>query len=228
MIKNKERVTCAVFPLVLLTLAGLWSCVSMAPNIESRQWACDARADQTVKDENWEQALMRHQEFLAANPGNCLALYHLGYIWGQTGDREKEIEHYNWAVACGYNNDDQLYFNLGMAYADLDQMDNAIASIERATTLMPKNAENHFGLGLIAVSAGRPDLARRALTTAVDLDPGHWDARIELARLDLDLGRLEEARIQLEAVQKGAPDHEALQTLWRIFHDREITAFDHE
>jgi Tfp pilus assembly protein PilF len=71
-------------------------------------------------------------------------------------------------------------------------------------------------------------LARRALTKAVEVDPRHWDARIELARIDLDQGRLDQARIQLEAVQRGAPDHEALQDLWRIYHDRQITAFGSE
>ncbi len=226
MIRNDKHLKHSGFPIVLMVLMGLWSCVSTAPGPESRPWACDAQVDQAVADGDWEQALIRHQEFLAANPGNCLAIYHLGYIRGQLGDREKEIEHYNRAVACGYDIGDQLYFNLGMAYADLGQMDNAIAAFQRATTLRPDNAENHFGLGLVAVSAGRLDLARQALTKAVDLDPRHWDARIELARLDLDLGRLEEARMQLEAVQGGAPDHEALQALWRIFHDREITAFD--
>jgi Tfp pilus assembly protein PilF len=81
---------------------------------------------------------------------------------------------------------------------------------------------------LTAFSARRPDLARRALTKAVKVNPRHWDARIELARIDLDQGRLDQARIQLEAVQRGAPNHEALQDLWRIYHDRQITAFQSE
>ena len=213
---------------VLVLLMGLWSCVSMAPVLENRQWSCDPQADQAVADGDWEQARLRHQALLSADPGNCLAIYHLGYIWGRLGDREQEIEHYNWAAACGYDHDDQLYFNLGMAYADVDQMESALGAFKRATMLKPNSADNQFGLGLIAVSAGRPDLARQALTTAIGLDPRHWDARIELARLELDQGRLDEARIQLDAVQKGAPDHEELQALWHIYNDRRMTIDDHE
>jgi Tfp pilus assembly protein PilF len=60
----------------------------------------------------------------------------------------------------------------------------------------------------------------------VEIDPRHWDARLELARIELDRGRLEEARVQLEAVQKGAPDNELLQALWHIYQDRRIIVFD--
>jgi tetratricopeptide (TPR) repeat protein len=217
-----------LLPVVVMLLMGLWSCVSMAPGPENKRWSCDHGADKAVTDGDWEQALSGHQAFLAANPGNCLAIYHLGYIWGRLGDREMEIEQFERAAACGYDIDDQLHFNLGMAYAEADRMTSAISALERAVTLNPQNAENHFGLGLTALSAGQPDLARRALTRAVEVDPRHWDARIELARMDLDQGRLELARIQLDAVQKGAPDHEALQALWGTYRDRRITAFDSE
>jgi tetratricopeptide (TPR) repeat protein len=228
MIGNKAGINDFIFPALLIVLLGLWSCVSTTPGSEGKRWLCNDQADKAVTDGDWEQALLRHQAFLVANPDNCLAIYHLGYIWGRLGDRDKEIEQLERAAACGYDKDDQLYFNLGMAYAEVDQKANAITAFERAITLNPQNADNHFGLGLTAFSAGHPDLARRALAKAVEVDPRHWDARIELARIDLDQGRLDQARIQLEAVQRGAPDHEALQDLWRIYHDRQITAFDSE
>jgi tetratricopeptide (TPR) repeat protein len=211
---------------VLVMLLGSWSCASTPPHLQSRQWLCDSRADQTVTDGQWEEALKQHQAYLTAHPDSCLTIYHLGYIWGQLGDRAKETALYKHAVQCGYNGDDQLYFNLGMAYAELEQTEEAIAAFERAVALKPQNAENHFGLGLAAASAGRLDLAVQALTRAVAVDPRHWDARLELARIEMDQGRLEQARIQLEAVQRGAPDNELLQMLWQIYRDRKITVFD--
>lgn len=210
----------------LIMLIGIWSCVSTPPVLQGRQWLCDSQADQTVTDGQWERALSQHQAFLAAHPENCLTIYHLGYIWGRLGDREKEIGLYHRAVQCGYDEDDRLYFNLGMAQAELERTESALASFERAVALKPQNAENHFGLGLTAASAGHLEAALRALAKAVEVDPRHWDARLELARIELDQGRLKQARIQLEAVQSGAPDNEALQTLWRIYQDRKITTFD--
>jgi tetratricopeptide (TPR) repeat protein len=207
-------------------LLGIWSCVSTPPHLQSRQWSCDAQADRTVTQGQWEQALNQHQAYLVAHPDSCLTIYHLGYIWGQLGDHAKEAALYNHAVQCGYDGDDQLYFNLGMAYAELEWPGKAIAAFERAVALKPQNADYHFGMGLAAGSAGRRDLAIQALTKAVEIDPRHWDARLELARIELDRGRLEEARVQLEAVQKGAPDNELLQALWHIYQDRRIIVFD--
>jgi tetratricopeptide (TPR) repeat protein len=213
-----------VFAVVMLL--GIWACASTPPHPQRPQWSCDSQADQTVADGRWEQALRQHQTYVADHPESCLTIYHLGYIWGQLGDRQKETALYNHAVQCGYDGDDQLYFNLGMAYAELGQSDQAIIAFQRAVALKPLNAENHFGLGLAAASAGQPDLAVRAFSKAVELNPRHWDARLELANIELDQGRLEEARIQLEAVQSGAPDNERLQDLWHIYQDRKVTSFD--
>ena len=210
----------------LIILVGIWSCVSAPPVPRALHWACDPQADQTVTEGQWQQAQMQHQAYVAEHPDNCLTIYHLGYIWGRLGDHQKEIDLYHRAVQCGYNEDDQLFFNLGMALAELEQTESALTAFKQAVALDPRNAENHFGLGLAAASAGRPDLALSALTKAVAVDPQHWDARLELARLELEQGHLEDARIQLEAVQKGAPDNETLKMLWHIYQDRMITTFD--
>ena len=210
----------------LIILAGLWSCVSAPPIPPARQWSCDPQADQTVTEGQWERALKQHRRYLSDHPDNCLAMYHLGYIWGRLGEHEKEIGMYHRAVQCGYDEDDQLFFNLGMALAELEQTESAMTAMERAVALDPRNAENHFGLGLAAASAGRLDMAVMAFTKAVAIDPRHWDARIELARIELEQGRLEEARVQLEAVEKGAPDNEALKTLWHLYQDRMTSTFD--
>jgi tetratricopeptide (TPR) repeat protein len=215
-----------IWAAALIILVGIWSCVSAPPVPPARRWACDPQADQTVTEGLWQQAQMQHQAFLADHPDNCLTMYHLGYLWGRLGNHAEEIDLYHRAVRCGYNEDDQLYFNLGMALAELGRSENAVAAMERAVALDPRNAENHFGLGLAAASAGRMDLALSALTKAVVVDPRHWDARLELARIELDQGRLEDARVQLEAVQKGAPDNEALKMLWHIYRDRTLTTFD--
>lgn len=224
--RNATSMQRCALAVVLVLLVGTWSCVSAPPVPPARQWSCDPQADQTVAGGMWEQALAKHQAYLADHPADCLAMYHLGYIWGRMGDHEKEIGLYHRAVQCGYDEDDQLFFNLGMALAELGQTDSALTAMERAVALDPGNAENHFGLGLAAASAGRLDQAKLALTKAVAVDPRHWDARLELARIELEQGRLAEARIQLEAVQKGAPDNESLQMLWHIYKDRVITTLD--
>jgi tetratricopeptide (TPR) repeat protein len=212
--------------LSVLLLVSLWACAA-GPRGQTGQssWSCDASGDRSVEGGHWSQALLQHQEFLAAHPGNCLAIYHLGYIWGRLGEREKEIAQYEQALACGFH-DDPLFFNLGMAYAEMGQVGKAVTVFTQAVALHPQNADNHFGLGLAARSAGDAALAAQALKTAVRIDPQHWDARLELARLALDQGRLEAARAQLDKLQQGAPNHEGLQALWRVYHDRKVTVFE--
>jgi tetratricopeptide (TPR) repeat protein len=223
MVMMVRQKTCG---LSVMLLVFLWACAA-GPRGEAVQssWSCDTSGDSSVQSGNWSQALLQHQAFLATHPGNCLAIYHLGYIWGHLGEREKEIVQYEQALACGYR-DDPLFFNLGMAYAEMGQVEKAVSVFTQAVALHPQNADNHFGLGLTARSAGQAQLAAQALEKAVQIDPRHWDARLELARLALDQGRLEAARAQLAAIQQGAPDHQGLQALWRIYHDRKVTVLE--
>ena len=213
-------------PLIFIIIWSVYACANIPPPSKKSPWPCNPQADVAVDAGDWETALLRHQEYLLENPTDCLAVYHLGYIYGRLSEREKEVESYKEAIACGYNQDDLLYFNLAMAYGELNQLDQAIQTFEQAVALNPGNADNYFGLGLTSHLAGHKETALAALAKAVTLDPKHWDARIEIARIYLDQGRLNAARTQLEAVQKGAPKHEELQGLWQIYADRKITVYD--
>lgn len=189
-------------------------------------WSCDTPADAAVQSGNWQLAERLHRQVLASDPGNCLAIYHLGYILGNLNDRDQEVVEYERAVACGYNQDDKLYFNLGMAYGDLEETDRAIDALERAVQINPDNAENHFGLGYVAHVIGKSALAERALSKAIDRSARHLDARNLLARIYLDQGRLAEAKEQIMAVRKIEPDNEEAQRLWNTYQDRKMTSYD--
>ena len=72
--------------------------------------------------------------------------------------------------------------------------------------------DNYFGMGLTAEMAGRRQFAENALLKAVALQPGHWDARLALARLYLSGNGWQNAEIQIEAVLKADPENaEALE-----------------
>ena len=108
---------------IVWLLAG---CAGMQARPEPR-WGCSPEADAAVEKGDWEAAREAHETLLDQTPDNCLALYHLGYIWGRLGSRDEEIAHYHKAEACGYVHDGQLYFNLGMALADINDIDGAIS-----------------------------------------------------------------------------------------------------
>jgi tetratricopeptide (TPR) repeat protein len=213
---------------VLVGVWLLWGCASVdqAVRPSGRVWSCDHPADAAVDNEDWLKALKLHQALLEKEPHNCLALYHLGYIRGRLGDRQMEAADYERAVACGYGKDDQLFFNLGMAYAELNQPESAIAAFQRAVDINPASAENHFGWGLAAQSLGRSGQARGAFIQALETDPQHQAARLRLAWILLDEGRLEEGRSHLEILLRKTPgDREALELL-RRYEDRRATRYD--
>ena len=204
----------------MLSMLLLAACAAQMPAPEPAP-KCDEVADEAVNQGNWELALKEHEQVLKEQPDNCLALYHLGYIWGQLGDREKEVHFYEAAVDCGYVHDDRLFFNLGMVYADTGDTQQALKALERATQLGPDNPDNFFGLGYTYLLAGRPAQAEAALITTLRLDDTHTDARLTLVRLYLDQSRWEDARRQLRRIKAGDPGYEAAQELWRKLEERE-------
>ena len=217
--------------LTVMILMLLWGggCASMGTSSGTpvpRKWRCDAIADAAVEREEWDLALTRHRILLEREPLNCLAIYHLGYIQGKLGHRQEETLHYEEAIQCGLDTDDQLYFNLGMAYGEMDQTDEALSAFERAVSLNSRNAENYFGLGLVANWAGRIDRAEAALIQAIDREPRHWEARLLLTRIYLDGGRLDAARSHLEYLTQHVPENAEVEELRKLYEDRRITAYE--
>jgi tetratricopeptide (TPR) repeat protein len=210
-------------------VAGLVLLIFGCASIEQQrapQWTCDPQADAAVSRQDWEAARLGHETFLEKEPNNCLAIYHLGYITGHLGARDREIELYRQALDCGLNSSDQLYFNLGMALGDMDDLDGALDAFKKAVDLAPDNPDNHFGQGLMAQAAGQASLAEDALKQTLDLAPDHSEARLLLAQLYLDQSRWDEARFHLQAVLEASPSHPEAMDLWRTMISRQREAYD--
>lgn len=221
--RHRKYLSAAVAFSIALIIAACSQTMMQSPQ---PGWSCDAEADAAVHRQQWELALQLHQRYLELEPHNCLALYHLGYILGKLNERQLEVEAYERAAACGYSNDDRLFFNLGMAFGELSEPDKALAALEHAIQLNPDNPENHFGLGYIAQLAGHSRRAIKALKKAIDLSADHLDARNLLARIYLDQGRLDEAKTQLQEIQRREPDNQEAMILWKIYEDRAMTSYE--
>ena len=204
----------------------LIACATPTPTLQTDR-ECHPGIDAAVQTGDWETARLAHERLLAENPDNCLALYHLGYIWGQIGDRAQEVQFYEAAVDCGYTDDDRLYFNMGMAYADLGNVPEASRALERAVQLRPHHADNHFGLGLMHQLAGRSDEAEASFLNALNLDRTHEDARLALIRLYLDQSRWDDARQHLRQINAQDPGFEEAKALWQILESREAAEYGH-
>ena len=207
---------------VQAALLGLmvFGCASYQAQKETARWQCDQEADAAFAGGDWQAALSGHERLLASQPENGLALYHIGYIMGHLGDRHKEIEFYQRALDCGYRQDDQLFFNLGMALGDLGDVAAGRDALRIAVSLNPDNPDNHFGLGLAEQAGGRTDEARSAFEHAVRLAPEDWEARLALARLLIDLDQWDQAAVQINTVLSTDPANEDALTLRQALENR--------
>ena len=73
-----------------------------------------------------------------------------------------------------------------------------------------ERSEEAFARGLVASETGRDREARGAYQEAIELDGGFVEAMVNLARLELGLGRLEQAQVWLERAARVRTDYPEL------------------
>ena len=173
-----------------------------------KTWTCDIAADDATERGDYHAALILHKRLLEQDPDNALALYHLGYAYGQTGNHEAEVLYYEKATALGFT-EDSIFFNLGMAYGELNQIEQSLKAFKKAVSLDPDNADNHFGLAMIYQRRLKDELAEAEFLKAIELDPKHVDARLYLSLLYADMGELQKAGQQLRTILEIDPNHGA-------------------
>ena len=177
-------------------------------NSESeKKWVCDREADDAMKRNDYETGIFLHKRFLEKEPENALALYHLGYAYGQIGEHLREVSHYEKAIACGYTRD-RIFFNLGMAYGELNQTEKSISAFKQALKINPGNADNHYELAMAYQRSASDKLAEEEFLKAIDIDPRHVEARLLLSMLYADWGELQMAADQLRKVMEIDPTNE--------------------
>jgi tetratricopeptide (TPR) repeat protein len=170
------------------------------------RWTCDREADEAMKRHDYQEAIRLHQKILETEPDNALALYHLGYAYGQTGNHEQEVFFYERAAVFGFT-EGNIFFNLGMAYGELNRIEEAIESFQKALTLDPDSADNHFGLALAYQRSVADRQAEEEFLKAIELDPAHVEARLYLSMLYADRGEMEKAAQQLRDILKIDPSN---------------------
>ena len=140
--------------------------------LSPRTWSCDSDADEALKGHGYEKAIRLHEGFLAGHPDNGLALYHLGYAYGQVGDHLKEVLYYEKATSLGYKTAN-IYFNMGMAYGELDNKERAIAAFSNSLEMDPGNIDAMIYLGMLYWEIGKKQEARNQLRKVLDIDPNN-------------------------------------------------------
>jgi tetratricopeptide (TPR) repeat protein len=112
--------------------------------------------------------------------------------------------------------DPGLLMNLGMALAMAGREAEAIAPLERATTLKPAQIPAQLFLGTSYLALGASDKAIRPLQRVTAAQPANVEYRRLLARAYSESGRAIDAAVQLRLITEVAP---ALPAAWyALFH----------
>jgi tetratricopeptide (TPR) repeat protein len=182
---------------LLLWVPASVSCRSgqTPPNAQAARETDDPAADEAMVDGRWRESIERHRALLERDPGNGLAMYHLGFSAGSLERHREEVEWYERAIGAGYRSPDLLY-NLGLARLELGELSAAESALAEALEAKPDEAEFHYAAARVALAQENEGAAARAhLERATELDPGHREAWAALAALYEEQGDLEAAEV---------------------------------
>lgn len=99
----------------------------------------------------------------------------------------------------------QVLYNLGIAYSELGQFDEAIIRLKRAVHLDSKHAHAWTGIGVAYQRMGKNDLALEPMRKAVEADPSDGYARRNYGAILMGQKRNAEALIHLRAARDALP-----------------------
>jgi tetratricopeptide (TPR) repeat protein len=129
------------FTFVIMFLFSI-GCTKVGWLSPERDLICEKEADDAIRSGDYQKGIRLHLALLNKEPNNALVSYHLGYAYGMAGDHVKEVQYYKKAIDLGHNWDAELYFNLGMAYGELNSIQNAITAFKRVLEINPDHEES--------------------------------------------------------------------------------------
>lgn len=101
----------------------------------------------------------------------------LGGLFATYGNYTAAVEAYQKALELDATMH-QALFGLGLAYAEMDQSDQALDAINKAISLAPQSAHYYYGRARVLLVAGQTTKAREDFQKAADL--GDEDAKAYL------------------------------------------------
>ncbi|KAK3078702.1 hypothetical protein LTS18_006844, partial [Coniosporium uncinatum] len=152
------------------------------------------------------------------------------YAWTLQGLEHIENEEFDkaqWsyrkAVGCDPRHY-QAWYGLAQSFERLSKYEVAEKHYRSALAINPRNAILMVCIGAVLEKQHRPRPALRAYTSAVEADPRSKMARFKRAKVLVDLKKIPEAIVDLEALKDMAPDealvHYQLARCYKMRRDR--------
>ena len=145
------------------------------------------------------------------DPGSPPFYHDLAMMQSLGGDTHGSLESLMTAIKLNPN-EAEYYYKIGLAWNEAGDMNKAVAALRDAVKIQPRFARAWYNLGLALNAQKKPDEALAALSEGAKASP--TDPMIPYAKATIlaNLGRKEEARMEVFKVLNLAPGMpEALQ-----------------
>lgn len=140
-----------------------------------------------------EKSLTHYQQALELD-SECADAYNgLGCIYFENGIHGEAERHFRTAVTLTPDRHDFLV-NLGVALNALGRHEEAEVALRQAIAIKPDDARAYNFLAIVLATRELPYEAMEADRRAIEIDPGYQDALVQLAALEGNAGRTEQAR----------------------------------
>ncbi|HXY21001.1 MAG TPA: tetratricopeptide repeat protein [Gemmatimonadales bacterium] len=151
---------------------------------------------------------------LKLDPDHEDALAGLGEVLLKIGERDAGVKCFDRVMELGFKDDLDIVLQMGRALFREGMVEGARRFFELALLSHPASAEAAACVGYAAHRLAAESDALRWLRHALELDPGHMEARIYLANLLYDRGEYEPSLAEFERTQPD--DHWDELGIWRL------------
>lgn len=154
-----------------------------------------ARGEQFYKGRQYEPARKELEKAIEQSPDWDDPHYVLALTLTELFELRAAIEQYKQVVKLAIKDEPKIlaYYNMGNAYFDLGEYENAIESYQQAIKLDAKLSKPHNNLGLAYAALGRLTEAVAEFEEAVRLKSDYAEARFNLGVAYLQLGKTNQA-----------------------------------
>lgn len=115
-------------------------------------------------------------------PGHADYHYTLALLYGETGRAEDAVRALQRTVEADPDFG-RAWYNLGLAHAQLEQLDRAVDALRKAEQLTVDLPDVPYARATVHMRQGNKTAAREAAETALKRDPAHVEARSLLSVL---------------------------------------------
>jgi len=165
-----------------------------------------------------KKAIELYEEALKHNNNYAEAYDALGQAYVQTRQLEKAITYFNNAARREYI---RAYYNLGLAYKDKGEFENAVKSLQTFIDNAPDNGEVFLPLGEAFALKGDQEAAIQSYSKSLALNPEQSDAYFGRGESYFKIGDKEKAKTDFLAFLKSSTTQKTPATQSRLYQARQ-------